>query len=162
MNDLQSTIGRIASNASLLTGSEEATRQGAILPVLSALGWQWHNIDEVVPEFGAGRGRVDYCLRSRGRSAVFVEVKRTGTELHPHQEQLLRYAFEEGITGESLQECLEHPIFRIAVELNVDLGPQMIGKITQRPSCRDRHQQCARLLVDGEFRDRHWIVNELD
>ena len=64
--------------------------------------------------------------------------------------------------GESLQECLEHPIFRIAVELNVDLGPQMIGKITQRPSCRDRHQQCARLLVDGEFRDRHWIVNELD
>ena len=97
MSDLQSTIGRIATNASLLTGSEEATRQGAILPVLSALGWQWHNIDEVVPEYGAGKGRVDYCLRSRGRSAVFVEVKRTGTELHPHQEQLLRYAFEEGI-----------------------------------------------------------------
>ena len=97
MSDLQSTIGRIASNASLLTGSEEATRQGAILPVLSALGWEWHNIDEVVPEYGAGKGRVDYCLRSRGRSAVFVEVKRAGTELHSHQEQLLRYAFAEGI-----------------------------------------------------------------
>ena len=97
MDSLRTTIARIASNLALLRSSEEATRQGAILPVLAALGWQWHNLDEVIPEYSAGKGRVDYCLRDRGESLVFLEVKKAGTELHAHQQQLLRYAFEKGI-----------------------------------------------------------------
>ena len=74
--------------------------------MLAALGWQWHDIDEVVPEYGVGSGRVDYCLRVRGYSAVFLEVKRAETDLQPHQEQLLRYAFEEGVGLAALTDGL--------------------------------------------------------
>lgn len=106
MSDLQDTIARIASNATLLVSSEEATRQAAILPILSELGWAWHNIDEVVPEYRVGDGRVDYCLRVRGHSTVFIEVKRAGTDLQPHQPQLLEYAFREGVQLAALTDGL--------------------------------------------------------
>lgn len=106
MSDLQDTIARITNNATLLVSSEEATRQAAILPVLSELGWAWHNIDEVVPEYRVGDGRVDYCLRVRGRSTVFIEVKRAGTDLQPHQPQLLQYSFLEGVQLAALTDGL--------------------------------------------------------
>ncbi len=52
---------------------------------------------EVTPEFEVRGGRVDYCLQVPGQRLVLIEVKRTGTDLTGHQEQLLRYAFDEGV-----------------------------------------------------------------
>ena len=75
---------------------ETATRQAAVLPTLEMLGWDWQNLDEVAPEYTVRGGRIDYCLRSNGASLVHLEVKRVGTDLTSHQNQLLRYAFEEG------------------------------------------------------------------
>jgi len=77
--------------------SEEATRQGLVLPVLAHLGWDRDNVDEVAPEFRVGSGRVDYSLRVSKRNAAFLEVKNVGADLEPHQEQLLRYSFEAGV-----------------------------------------------------------------
>lgn len=42
-------------------------------------------------------GKVDYCLRIKGKSEVFLEAKRPGEDLEKHQEQLLDYSFREGV-----------------------------------------------------------------
>jgi predicted type IV restriction endonuclease len=78
--------------------SEEAVKQGIILPTLQALGWNVFNTDEVRPEYSTGKGRVDYALLLKSNPAVFIEAKRVGASLSDdHQEQLLSYAFHEGV-----------------------------------------------------------------
>ena len=98
MTTLAAILERLKDNESLLSHGEEGTRQVAILPVLAALGWNRDDLNEVEPEHPVGTGRVDYCLRHQNRSTVFIEVKRTGTDLEPHQQQLLNYAFQEGVS----------------------------------------------------------------
>lgn len=95
---LPDLLSRLRDDRALFL-SEEATRQGAILPILSAIGWNTYNIREVVPEFQVAGGRVDYCLKTGNANAVFIEVKRTDQELErpEHQKQLLEYAFHSGI-----------------------------------------------------------------
>jgi len=77
--------------------TEEATKQGVILPILFHLGWDRDNVHEVVPEYRVENGRVDYCLRLGEKNAAFVEAKRPDQDLERHQEQLLGYAFREGV-----------------------------------------------------------------
>lgn len=90
-------LERLIEDTSLLLDSEEATKQGIILPILGRLEWDRDNIREVMPEYRVEKGRVDYCLRVGHRSAVFLEAKRTDKDLDRHQEQLLDYAFREGV-----------------------------------------------------------------
>ena len=99
MSDLAGHIARIAQDDTLLQNVEAVTSQAAVLPVLDALGWDCWNHQEVTPQFSLRGGQVDYCLRDaqRNRNLVLIEVKRTGTELAGHQEQLLRYGFDEGV-----------------------------------------------------------------
>lgn len=94
---LKELLTRLKGERALFLSGEEATRQGAILPILARLGWDRDNIREVVPEYTVGNGRVDYCLKIGEQIAAFVEVKRTNEELERHQEQLLEYAFRQGV-----------------------------------------------------------------
>ncbi len=77
---------------------EEAIKFSAVLPVLDRLGWDWANPHEVRPEYVLGGRKVDFCLQA-GTARVFVEVKRPSEDLDQksHQEQLLDYAFREGV-----------------------------------------------------------------
>ncbi len=98
MSDLTDHIARIAQDEALPQRVEEAARQTAVLPVLAALGWDCWDGNEVTPEFEVRGGRVDYCLQVPGQRLVLIEVKRTGADLSgPPEEQLLRYAFDEGV-----------------------------------------------------------------
>ena len=76
--------------------SEAATKQAIVLPLLSILGWDTLNIDEVTPEYSLKGRKVDYSLRAGGINKVFIEVKKIEEELENHQEQLLNYSFQEG------------------------------------------------------------------
>jgi len=76
---------------------EAATKQAIILRLLSLLGWDAFNIDEVKPEYIVAEGRVDYSLRIGGKDKVFIEAKKAGEELDGHEEQLLAYSFKKGI-----------------------------------------------------------------
>jgi hypothetical protein len=96
-DQLQDLLTRLKGEGALFLSGEEATRQGAVLPILGRLGWDRDNIREVVPEYTVGNGRVDYCLKIGEQVSVFVEVKRTNEELEKHQEQLLEYAFRQGV-----------------------------------------------------------------
>ena len=76
---------------------EAVTKQTIILPILQLLGWNFFDSEEVCPEFFVENKRVDYCLRLNNQNEFFIEVKRTGEELDKHQEQLLEYAFRQGV-----------------------------------------------------------------
>ena len=90
-------IKSIQSNGSLDSFDEAATKQVVILQILSGLGWDYFNIDEVYPEYSVGKKRVDYALRHNNHNKVFIEVKRVAEDLENHQEQLLNYSFQEGV-----------------------------------------------------------------
>lgn len=101
---LEELLGRLREDRTLFMGTEEATRQGAVLPILARLGWDRDNIRQVIPEYSVGDGRVDYCLKVAGQGkeqgkeqTVFIEVKRTSEDLDRHQRQLLAYAFDAGV-----------------------------------------------------------------
>jgi hypothetical protein len=96
-SNLEQLILRLSKDHNLLNSVEEATKQGAVLPILSALGWDCFNIEEVSPEFSVGNGRVDYCLRLNNNNSVFIEVKRGTEDLEKHEKQLLEYAFGFGV-----------------------------------------------------------------
>ena len=49
---------------------------------------------------------MDYCLRGPKGNLVLIEAKRTGIDLNDHQEQLLRYAFDEGVQMAALTDGL--------------------------------------------------------
>lgn len=64
---------------------EASIKQAVVLRLLSGLGWDIFDVEEVCPDFATGAGVVSYALRIAGASKVFLEVKRLpdGTdELH--------------------------------------------------------------------------------
>lgn len=98
MNDrLTAEIERIRSSSSIPTLDEAAVKQGVILRVLNALGWDTFDIEEVKPEHSVGSRKVDYALRLDGRNRVFLEAKRPSEDLGNHAPQLLDYSFREGV-----------------------------------------------------------------
>ncbi len=94
---LLSFVGTLNLDRRIISFDEAATKQAVVLRVLSLLGWDTFNIDEITPEYSVGGRRVDYSLIISNVSRVFIEVKRIGEELEIHQEQLLNYAFQEGV-----------------------------------------------------------------
>jgi predicted type IV restriction endonuclease len=104
MNDqIQKFIENLKEKPHISKFDETETKMGMILPVLQYLGWDVWNIEEVKPEYpvegkkAAEGGKVDYCLRIKGKSEVFLEAKRPGEDLEKHQEQLLDYSFRENV-----------------------------------------------------------------
>ena len=75
--------------------NEAAISQGAVLPIINALGWETQDTDEVAPEWTTTKGRVDFAI-CLGKPRVFVEVKQPG-RFESGIEQLLQYAFTEGV-----------------------------------------------------------------
>ncbi len=95
---MKNQIDRIRQR--LLQGSypnEAAVSHGVVSPILSALGWDTTDPDQVMPEHTSGRGRVDFALLgSARRPAVFIEVKGVGRSIEGDR-QLFEYAFHEGV-----------------------------------------------------------------
>ncbi len=96
LSRLEALIGRLAE-IDFSQSSEQDTREIAVNTVIGELGWDTLDRNEVAREYSVRGGRVDYCLRSQAHNLVLIEVKRAGTDLTEHQEQLLRYAFDEGV-----------------------------------------------------------------
>ncbi len=90
-------IKKIQSDRRIVSFDEASTKQAVILRILSCLGWDAFNIDEVHPEYSVGGKKVDYALRYNNYNKVFIEVKKVGEDLEKHQEQLLNYSFQEGV-----------------------------------------------------------------
>ncbi len=96
-DELLNFIKKIQSNRQLISFDEAATKQAVILPILSCLGWDTSNIDEVHPEYSIFGKKVDYALINNNYNKEFIEVKKVGEDLEKHQEQLLNYSFQKGV-----------------------------------------------------------------
>ena len=55
IENLEEILIRLSKDHGLLNSVEEATKQGAVLPILSILGWDCFNIQEVTPELVVSR-----------------------------------------------------------------------------------------------------------
>ena len=97
-DEFEALLRRVAGNPNLSEYNEDQTKQGIVLEVFRRLGWDPADVDEVYAEYGSGDlKRVDYALRLDGKNRVFVEVKRCSVDLEAHQEQLLYYAYQQGV-----------------------------------------------------------------
>ena len=109
---MQATLKQILSHLDKGAFTNEAaiSRQ-AVMPVLAELGWDIYDPEEVKPEYAtSGRGRVDYALCLDGKPQIFVEVKQAET-FQKAAEQLLKYAYEEGIEMAVLTDARRWSIY---------------------------------------------------
>ena len=94
---LLEVIEDLQSDKRLTSLLEADVSRNVILRILDALNWSTSNHGEVNPEYSVRGGRVDFALLTGNRPKVFIEVKRGGESLAGHQEQLLGYAFRQGV-----------------------------------------------------------------
>ncbi|MDA1257355.1 MAG: type I restriction enzyme HsdR N-terminal domain-containing protein [Chloroflexi bacterium] len=103
MDDLAQYLGELRTRASeygpQLRRNEALTRSALIDPVLAQLGWDVHDPGQVIPEFSAGNGRVDYALFNgrESRPVAFIEAKSLGTPLADKLAQAITYCNEQGV-----------------------------------------------------------------
>jgi len=95
--ELVDFVKKVQGDKRFLSLDEAATKQGIVLKVLSFLGWDPFEIDEIHPEYTVGSRRVDFSLRHNNSNRVFISVARVGKELEPHQESLLNFASAEEV-----------------------------------------------------------------
>jgi len=110
-DQLSSFIEKLKTNSELRLMDEAATKQAILLPILQFLGWQVFNVAEVYPEYPVKGTSVDYCLRIREENRVFIEVKRVREALDNHEEQLVGYAFKEGVKLAVLTNGIEWRLY---------------------------------------------------
>jgi hypothetical protein len=86
-------IGQLVQRFKSLSASERksmnenATRQGYILPLFRALGWNVDNVNEVSPEEKVSRGWVDFSFRIGGIPRYFLETKKASEDLQKRRQQ---------------------------------------------------------------------------
>lgn len=80
--------------------NEPATRQGFILPLFRALGWNTDDPNEVSPEENVSRGFVDFAFRINGVAKFFLETKKLPADLSDPRwaQQAINYAWTKGVT----------------------------------------------------------------
>jgi type I restriction-modification system DNA methylase subunit len=86
--------------------NENATRQGYILPLFRALGWNVDNVNEVSPEEKVSRGFVDFSFRIGGIPRFFLETKRASEDLNDPRwvQQAIDYAWTKSVTWALLSD----------------------------------------------------------
>ncbi|MFH1639652.1 MAG: restriction endonuclease subunit R [Chloroflexota bacterium] len=94
---LRSLISELKSDRRLVSFDEAATKQVVLLRVLSLLGWNIYDINEVKTEYSTGGQTVDYALRHANTVKIFIEVEKVGDNLEEHREQLMNASFKEGV-----------------------------------------------------------------
>ena len=63
------------SNKNIFSFDEGSTKQALVLRLLSILGWDIFDVDEVCPDYSVNSNKVSYALRIKNSYRVFIEVK---------------------------------------------------------------------------------------
>ncbi|MCY4423474.1 MAG: hypothetical protein OXC06_10430 [Acidimicrobiaceae bacterium] len=105
---LRETIERIRSSPE--PPNEETAKIQILLPILNELSWNPYG-QEVLWEHPVGGkkagGKADIALRADGHIRAIIEAKAPGTNLSHHVEQVLGYAFFEGVDICALSDGLQ-------------------------------------------------------
>ena len=95
--EIVSFITDLKSNKKLDKFDEASTKQALVLRLLSFLGWDIFNVDEVYPGYSVNSFSVSYALRVKNANKVFIEVKRVQEKLDNYQKPLLNFASRENV-----------------------------------------------------------------
>ncbi len=96
IDKLQVLSKKIASVKDVIK-TEEATKTSLVLPFIAALGYDYTDPHEVIPEFVADHGikqgeKVDYAIAKEGKVIILIECKPCNANLDiQHESQLYRY-----------------------------------------------------------------------
>ena len=110
---LRETLQRIRRAAT--PPNEEAAKFQIITPILRDLGWDPFGSVEVRyehrVELARGGGYVDIALMGERHTVAHVEAKAPGKDLSRHVQQVLGYAFQEGVQVCALTDGLEWRLY---------------------------------------------------
>ncbi len=167
-------IEQLKTDRRMASFDEAATKQIVLLRILSLLGWDIYNIDEVVPEYAVGPQRVDYSLRDSNTNKVFIEAKKVGEDLDKHQEQLLGYSFKEGVKLAILTNGISWRFYLplnegsweqrkfYAIEIynqdSKDIADRFIDYLEKQNVCSGRAIQIAEEVYKG--RQKEYLIKE--
>ncbi len=94
---IDSFIDELKSNKKISTFDEAATKQALILRLLSFLGWDIFDVEEVSPDYSVVNLSVSYALRIKNSTKALIEVKRVHEKLDNHQKHLIGLASREDV-----------------------------------------------------------------
>jgi hypothetical protein len=95
--EIVSFIKSLKTNQKLEKFDEASTKQAVVLRLLSFLGWDIFDVDEVYPDFAVNSNSVSFALRHQNVNKVFIEVKRIQEKLDNYQKPLLNFAAQEKV-----------------------------------------------------------------
>ncbi len=95
--ELTAFIGQLKSGKKLKGFDEASTKQGVVLKLLSLLGWDVFDVEEVCPDFVVDVYSVSYALRIDARNRVLVAVRSAQEKLEGQQNELLLCAAQAGV-----------------------------------------------------------------
>ncbi|MGD8756589.1 MAG: hypothetical protein PVF98_13015, partial [Desulfobacterales bacterium] len=95
--EIVSFIKSLKTNKKLEKFDEASTKQAVVLRLLSFLGWDIFDVDEVYPDFAVNSNSVSFALRHQNANKVFIEVKRIQEKLDNYQKPLLNFAAQEKV-----------------------------------------------------------------
>ena len=90
-------IETLKKNKRLSTFDKASTKQAIVIRLLSLLGWDIFNVDEVKPDHSVKSSLIDFVLRPGNIDTVFIGVESVGEELNRFQKDLLGSALNEGV-----------------------------------------------------------------
>ena len=93
---ITSFIDELKSNKKLATFDEASTKQAVVLRLLSFLGWDIFNVEEVYPDYAVDAATVSYALRTKNSNKIFIEVKKVQKKLDDHQKDLVNIGTRDG------------------------------------------------------------------
>ena len=101
LNELVDTLKkRIEQHKDVLGKNETATRYALIDPLLTALGWDLQDPEQVQTEYSTGDGRADYAMLAGGDSSrprLVIEAKKLGRPIGDGINQSITYCVGRGI-----------------------------------------------------------------
>ena len=87
----------LKSGNKLSTLDEASTKQAIVLRMLSFLGWDIFDVEEVYPDYPINSAMVSYALRIDNEVKLMIDVKSSHEKLDTYQKDLTANAVQEGI-----------------------------------------------------------------
>lgn len=98
-DELKARIEKIRGFSDVLSFGETQAKKAIIEPICERLDWDTSDPNEVFLEYGTtSSGRVDYLFLENGNPLMLIEAKKPSESLDNHTEQILRYAFDKGVS----------------------------------------------------------------
>jgi predicted type IV restriction endonuclease len=161
---LESFINELRSNKKISTFDEGATKQALVLRLLSLLGWDIFDVEEVCPDYSDNSSSVAYALRVKNSCKVFIEVKRVQEKLDNYQKGLIDFASQEGVNLSILTNGLIWWFYLISAKgdwqkkwfLSIDflkqkpdhIATQLIGLLTKDKISKGQALKTAKVLYE--------------